>query len=142
MCGTQQAQKLSDVVRWVTQDQRNGSDTFPTADLPLDSMKHGRSVSELTNLGGKQHSMDIVFQLFPPNFTMDFPLSSTENKGNHLQQLRGRRDPICPSTKSVLTRSILYCFSRFMSISALNFSLFLQILRLNFPLHTLASKQS
>ena len=43
------------------------------------------SIPELTNLGGKQHPMDIVFPLFPPNFTMGFPLSSTENIGYHLQ---------------------------------------------------------
>ena len=34
---------------------------------------------ELANLGGKRHPMDIVFPLFPSKFTMDFPLSSTEN---------------------------------------------------------------
>ena len=38
-----------------------------------------RSVPELANLGGKQHLMDFIFPLFPSKFTMDFPLSSTEN---------------------------------------------------------------
>ena len=33
--------------------------------------------------------MNIVFPLFPPNFTMGFPLSSAENIGYHLQQLKG-----------------------------------------------------
>ena len=37
------------------------------------------SVPELANLDGKRHPMDIVFPLFPSKFTMDFPLSSTEN---------------------------------------------------------------
>ena len=39
----------------------------------------GGSVLELANLGRKRHPMDIVFTLFPSKFTMDFPLSSTEN---------------------------------------------------------------
>ena len=37
------------------------------------------NVPELANLGGKQHPMDIVFSLFPSNFTKAFPISSTEN---------------------------------------------------------------
>ena len=33
------------------------------------------SVPELANFGGKQHPIDIIFPLFPSNFTMNFPLS-------------------------------------------------------------------
>ena len=33
------------------------------------------SVPELATLGGKQHPMDIIFPLFPSNFTMEFSLS-------------------------------------------------------------------
>ena len=53
------------------------------------------SVPELANLGGKQHPTDIIFPLFPSDFTTDFPLSSTE-KNNHVQQLRGIGDPMRP----------------------------------------------
>ena len=35
------------------------------------------SVPELAKLGGKQHCMDIIFPLFPSNFTKDFPLSKS-----------------------------------------------------------------
>ena len=35
-------------------------------------------VPELANLGGKQHPMDIIFSLFPVNFSIDFPLSPTD----------------------------------------------------------------
>ena len=55
------------------------------------------SVPELTNLGAKQHPMNFVFPLSTSKFTMDFPLTVTGNI-NHLQQLRGTSDSICPST--------------------------------------------
>ena len=53
------------------------------------------SVPELANLGGKQHPTDIIFPLFPSNFTTDFPLSSTENiiVCNNCEI----GDPMCPS---------------------------------------------
>ena len=37
------------------------------------------SIPELTNLGGKQHPIGMIFPLFPSNFTINFPLSPTEN---------------------------------------------------------------
>ena len=37
------------------------------------------SIPELTNLGGKQHPMDMIFPLFPSNFTINSPLSPFEN---------------------------------------------------------------
>ena len=70
---------------------RHATDTFPgeaTRLMSADAMVGDEedalqvpikySVPELANLGGKQHPTDIIFPLFPSNFTTDFPLSSTE----------------------------------------------------------------
>ena len=37
------------------------------------------SVPALVNLSGNQHHMDIIFPLFPSNFTMNFPLSMSHS---------------------------------------------------------------
>ena len=111
------------------------------------------SVPELANLGRKQHPLDIVFPLFPFNFTnhYEFPLSTWQFI--HLLQLRGKGDPvnryilqfidILSIVTGSMTQSLFsLSFSHCMPISKMNFPLLLHIVRLNFSLPTLASKQS
>ena len=55
------------------------SPALPSPSLPWASIgprrrRLSRSVPELATLGGKQHPMDIIFPLFPSNFTMECPL--------------------------------------------------------------------
>ena len=49
------------------QRQRSPSRGHPRRTCPA-------SVPDLANLDGKRHPMDIVFPLFPSNFTLNFPL--------------------------------------------------------------------
>ena len=54
---------------------------------------------ELLTLGGSQHPMDIIFPLFPLISLWIFHSQClVQCKYNHLRQLRGIGDPICPST--------------------------------------------
>ena len=72
---------------------------------------------------------------------MDFSLTSTESKSIY-NNCEGYEIPFVHLSNLGASFSYFDIFSHSMSISALNFSLLLHILRLNFPLPTLASIQS